>query len=137
MLFRSCGAEEDENGGSWQADIGKAQAIRIVNAETDDMLAELTGNQEIEAFVTALDLDRWKLSTLPDHAESTMIVYLSQEPTKTLWNEDSEDSLEEVGHLTVYPDVSYITVTFVGFSFDFEVPQQVMESLQQYAETEY
>ena len=67
-LLCGCQANENTNASDYGDDIAKAQEISVVSADTSEVLETITSKDDIEHFILSLDLDKWKLKTLPDNA---------------------------------------------------------------------
>ena len=57
-----CGCQSNKNTdmSDYGDDISKAQEITVVYADTSEVIDTITSKEDIEAFVTALDMDKWK-----------------------------------------------------------------------------
>ena len=56
------------NASDYGDDISKAQEIAVVSPETAEVMDTITGAEDIKDFVLALEVDKWKLETLPEEA---------------------------------------------------------------------
>ena len=75
--------------------------------------------EEIEDFVSALDLDQWELKTLPDEASEIGSFGLAQEETIKLGQTDTDGTLYDIATITLY-NGAYISFEIGGFDMTFE-----------------
>ena len=80
-LLCGCQANENTNASDYGDDISKAQEIAVISPDTAEVIDTITDTEEIEDFVSALDLDQWELKTLPDEASEIGSFGLAQEET--------------------------------------------------------
>ncbi len=135
FLLCGCSTQGEDSGSDWQDALNKAQMITVSDAETGEILREVTDTVEIAALVDSLAVDQWTLSKLPgENATPSLELTLAQEPTETaLSDSENNGGMEEIGTVTVYSDIPYISIEVLGFSFDFEVPQDAIDAIEEFA----
>ena len=112
-LLCGCQANENTNASDYGDDISKAQ--------------------EIEDFVSALNLDQWELKTLPDEAAEIGSFGFAQEETIKLGQTDTDGTLYDIATITLY-NGSYISFEIGGFDMTFEVNEDTADYLNGYFE---
>ena len=60
LFLCGCQSDKDTDMSDYGDDISKAQEITVVSADTSEVIDTITSKADIEAFVTALDMDKWK-----------------------------------------------------------------------------
>ena len=106
-LLCGCQANENTNASDYGDDISKAQEIAVVSPETAEVMDTITGAEEIKDFVLALEVDKWKLETLPGEATEIGSFGLAQEETIKLGQTDTDGTLFDIATITLY-DGDYI-----------------------------
>lgn len=106
-LLCGCQANENTNASDYGDDIAKAQEISVVSADTSEVLETITSKDDIEHFILSLDLDKWKLKTLPDNATEIGSFNLAQEETIKYGQTDTNGVLYDIATITLY-DGSYM-----------------------------
>ena len=122
-LLCGCQANENTNASDYGDDISKAQEIAVISPDTE----------EIEDFVSALDLDQWELKTLPDEASEIGSFGLAQEGTIKLGQTDTDGTLYDIATITLY-NGAYISFEIGGFDMTFEVSEDTADYLNGYFE---
>lgn len=79
LLLSGCAAAQDDLEGA----ATKAQAIEIRDAEGEEILS-ITDSEEIEEFVSALEMDSWSPAAIPQDAALLCTVEFYQEKTVKL-----------------------------------------------------
>lgn len=92
-LLCGCQANENTNASDYGDDISKAQEIAVISPDTAVVIGTITDTEEIEDFVSALDLDQWELKPLPDEASEIGSFGLAQEETIKLGQTDTDGTL--------------------------------------------
>lgn len=133
LLLCSCQANEDTNTAVYGDDISKAQEIVVVSSDTSEVIETIMGKKDIEDFISALDLDAWKLRTLPDKAAEIGSFGLSQEETIKFGQTDTDGTLYDVAIITLYNN-SYISFESGGLDMTFEVSEDTSDYLNGYFE---
>lgn len=131
LLLCSCQNNEDTNTSVYGDDISKAQEIVVVSSDTSEVIETITDKKDIEDFVLALDLDEWKLRTLPDKAAEIGSFGLSQEETIKFGQTDTDGTLYHVATITLYNN-SYISFKVGGIDMTFEVSEDTEDYLNGY-----
>lgn len=135
FLLCSCSTQGEDSGNDWQDALDKAQMIMVSNAETGEILREVSDTVEIAALVDSLAVDQWTLSKLPsESATPSLELTLAQESTETvLGDSENHGDMERIGTVTVYSEIPCISIEVLGFSFDFEVPQDAIDAIEKFA----
>lgn len=121
----ACSAENDSDISA--DDLEKAQAIAIVDA-SGNLRQTLTTTTDIEAFVTALDIEHWTLAEIPTNATCHATFGFSQEKTIHFGENASDGQLYDIGTLTLF-DAPYLRMNMLGFTFDFTIPDAAYNTL--------
>lgn len=130
-LLCGCQANEDNNVSDYGDDISKAQEIAVVSPETAEVMDTITGAEEIKDFVSALEVDKWKLETLPEEATEIGSFGLAQEETIKLGQMDTDGTLFDIATITLY-DGNYISFEIGGLDMVFEVSEETADYLNGY-----
>ncbi len=131
LLLSGCQANHVTDISTYSADIAKAQEITVVSADTSEVLETVTSKDDIEHFILALDLDKWKLKTLPDQAVEIGSFSLAQEETIKYGQTDTDGTLHDTATITLY-DGSYIGFEIGGLDMTFSVSEDTAEYLNGY-----
>ena len=132
-LLCGCQANENTNASDYGDDISKAQEIAVVSPETAEVMDTITGAEEIKDFVLALEVDKWKLETLPGEATEIGSFGLAQEETIKLGQTDTDGTLFDIATITLY-DGDYISFEIGGLDRAFEVSEETADYLNGYFE---
>lgn len=130
-LLCGCQANENTNASDYGDDISKAQEIAVISPDTAVVIGTITDTEEIEDFVSALDLDQWELKPLPDEASEIGSFGLAQEETIKLGQTDTDGTLYDIATITLY-NGSYISFEIGGFDMTFEVSEDTTNYLNGY-----
>lgn len=130
-LLCGCQANEDTKASDYGDDISKAQEIAVISPDTAVVIDTITDTEEIEDFVSALDLDQWELKPLPDEASEIGSFGLAQEETIKLGQTDTDGTLYDIATITLY-NGSYISFEIGGFDMTFEVSEDTANYLNGY-----
>lgn len=112
-------------------EILKAQEITI-NSAASSAAETITDAQQIGDFITALEMDSWKIVSLPENAERSGEFSFAQNETIKLGQDESDVQLEDVCKIYTYKDLPYITFEVAGIGVDFEIPQSAADYLSSY-----
>ena len=130
-LLCGCQANENTNASDYGDDISKAQEIAVISPETAEVMDTITGTEEIKDFVSALEVDKWKLETLPEEATEIGSFGLAQEETIKLGQTDTDGTLFDIATITLY-DRNYISFEIGGLDMVFEVSEETADYLNGY-----
>lgn len=131
LLFVLTGcASDDASSDLSDSDLKKAQAIVICDA-SGDILQTISDDKAIDAFVTSLDIDHWKLTDLPAQAQTIGSIGFSQEKTIHFGETDNDGTLYDIALLTIY-DTPNIDIELLGFHLTFALPDTTYETLTGY-----
>lgn len=133
FLLSACNANNEADVSSYGMDIAKVQEITVVSADTAEIIKTVTATRDIEAFVSALDLDSWKLKSLPDNPAVIGSFHLAQEETLRQGQSDNDGELYEVAVITLY-DGSLLRFELRGLDMSFEVSETAADYLREYFE---
>ena len=90
ILLCGCQANGNTNVSDYGNAISKAQEITVIVPETAEVIDTITDTAEIKDFVSALEVDKWKIETLPDEASEIGSFGLAQEETIKLGQTDTD-----------------------------------------------
>lgn len=133
LLLSGCQANNGTDISAYSDDIAKAQEIAVVSADTSEVLETITSKDDIEHFILSLDLDKWKLKTLPDNATEIGSFNLAQEETIKYGQTDTNGVLYDIATITLYDD-SYISFEIGGMEMTFAVSEDTADYLNGYFE---
>lgn len=132
-LFCGCGKEESSDVSEYYNEVSKAQEIAVVSADTSSVIQTISGKEEIEAFMAALDMEGWELGKLPKGAEEIGSFGLSQEETVKFGQTETDGELYDVCKISVY-DASYAKFETAGLDMVFEISEDAADYLQGFFE---
>ena len=132
-LLCGCQANENTNASDYGDDISKAQEIAVISSDTAEVIETITDREEIEDFVSALDLEQWELKTLPDEVSEIGTFGLAQEGTIKLGQTNTDGTLYDIATITLY-NGSYISFEIGGFDMTFEVSEDTADYLNGFFE---
>lgn len=130
-----CGCDVvNENGqeSGYYSDLTKAQKITVISADTSDISQEMTENQEISDFISALDIEHWELGSLPETARLAGTFQFSQEETLKFGQDASDREMSAICEILCYEDIPYLTLKTAGVKISFRVSETTIEYLTQY-----
>lgn len=133
FLLSACNANNEADVSSYGMDIAKVQEITVVSADTAEIIKTITATRDIEAFVSALDLNSWKLKSLPDNSAVIGSFHLAQEETLRQGQTDNDGELYEVAVITLY-DGSLVRFELRSLDMSFEVSEAAADYLREYFE---
>ena len=133
FLLSACNANNEADVSSYGMDIAKVQEITVVSADTAEIIKTVTATRDIEAFVSALDLNSWKLKSLPDNSAVIGSFHLAQEETLRQGQTDNDGELYEVAVITLY-DGSLVRFELRSLDMSFEVSEAAADYLREYFE---
>ena len=131
LLFSGCQANNGTDISAYSDDIAKAQEIAVVSADTSEVFETITSKDDIEHFILSLDMDKWKLKTLPDNATEIGFFNLAQEETIKYGQTDTNGVLYDIATITLY-DGSYIGFEIGGMEMTFAVSEDTADYLNGY-----
>lgn len=132
-LLCGCQANENINAYDYGDDISKAQEIAVISPNTTEVIDTITDTDEIEDFVSALNLDQWELKTLPDEVSEIGSFGLAKEETIKLGQTDTDGTLYDIATITLY-NGAYVSSEIGGFDMTFEVSEETADYLNGYFE---
>lgn len=112
-------------------EILKAQEITI-NSAKSSAAKTISDAQQIGDFIKALEMDSWKIGTLPENAEKSGEFSFAQDETIKLGQDESDVELQDICKIYTYKDIPYITFEIAGIQLDFEIPQTASDYLNNY-----
>lgn len=129
ILAIGCSTGTTKDDGNIDERFDNMQKIEV-SAADDSTVTSISENQELEGFVEALKIEAWDPAELPANAEEGNAFKLFQEDTVKMFDsKKKERKLSEVAVLITYNDTPYVTFSTKGFSFHFNVPNDVTEYL--------
>ena len=123
LLLSGCAAAQDDLEGA----ATKAQAIEIRDAEGEEILS-ITDSEEIEEFVSALEMDSWSPAAIPQDAALLCTAEFYQEKTVKLGQTPSGELYRTLG-LKVY-EGGFLTLVLEEVALAFEIPPSAAEYLE-------
>lgn len=134
MVFL-CGcqvSDKDADASEYYAELSKAQEITAIPANTSTVTETLVSSEDIADFVSALDIENWKLKSLLQTAELAGTFTLSQEDTIKFGETTTDGELHRVCEISCYKENPYITLKMLGMNLTFEVSDTTAEYLNSY-----
>lgn len=135
LIFLLCGyrAMEATNASDYKSSISKAQEIAVIPVNTSEITKTITTPKDVDNFVSALEIENWKLKSLPDTASEVGSFEFSQEQTIKLLQTTHDGTFSHIATITVY-DSPYICLEFCGLDMTFEVSPDTADYLMKYFE---
>ncbi|RSL34261.1 hypothetical protein D7Z54_06805 [Salibacterium salarium] len=130
FTLAGCNTGDENTNSDWKGEFTKAQKIDVVSPDSSDVIMTISEDAEIENFIESLKIDDWNVADIPSDANKGIAFKMYQEVGAS-----GEGDLEEVATMTTFKDTSYIEFSFQGFSFNFKVPEEVIEYLNGYSES--
>ena len=112
----------------------KAQKITIVPADAEKTDRTITANREIDAFITEMEPENWKIESIPESAEETGTFQFAQEETRKPGQSENDVRMQTICEITVY-DSPYLSLQLSGpfpLSFSFKLPPEAADYLNGY-----
>ena len=133
VLLCGCQDNENTNASDYEKDISKAQEIAVISSDTSEVIETITDTDDIKKFVSALNVDEWKLKILPDELTQIGSFGLAQEETIKLGQTDTDGTLYDLAAITLY-EGEYIGLEIGGLDMTFEVSEETADYLNGYFE---
>lgn len=130
IVFTLAGCGQSSSGDVSADDLSKAEAIAVTDKD-GTVLETITDKAAIETFITALCIDEWSLSELPEDAVRVGSFGLSQNETIHPGETASDVGRFDVGTITVY-EGPYLSVSLLGLDFVFAIPDDAHQALMDY-----
>ena len=131
VLLCGCQAGGDTEQENCVDSVSKAQAVAVITDDNTEVIAVLTGTDEIEDFVCALRIDDWEPGKLPAGIGRTGTFALSQEATMRLGQKGTDGMMYDIGKITAY-DGPWVSFEVLGVSMTFAVPEATAAYLNGY-----
>jgi len=115
-------------------EIAKAQEIRVTDSATGDAITSLTEKEELEDFIEAMDVERWRIADLPADLTRETAFTLYQAETVTVLFGDNTHEVNEICTFHSYRDAAYITIEIplVQFDINFSIPGKAADYLHSF-----
>lgn len=123
LLLSGCAAAQDDLEGA----AAKAQAIEIRDAEGEEVLS-ITDSEEIEDFVSALEMDGWSPAAIPQDAALLCTAEFYQEGTVKL-GQTQPEGWDLVLRMELY-EGGVITVELLSTTMALELTPSAAEHLE-------
>ncbi len=133
LFLSGCQLNKKTDISSYSDSIQKAQRITVISSAQSEIIETITAKDDIQKFILALDLDKWKLQTLPDKAIEIGSFNLAQEKTIKYGKTDTDGTLYDVATITLYSD-SYIGFKIYDLNTTFKVTKDTADYLNRYFE---
>ena len=137
-LLNGCalGDTAQMDGAVQNSDFAKAQEITAVRVGEDVPVYTATEKEHIETFVEQMQIDEWKIGTLPEDAEASVVYSFQQEKTVLFGESSTDGSMDELLKFTVYVDAPYLSLEVLGQSLHFQIPEDAANYLNHPEEIE-
>ena len=132
-LLCGCRAEESPDVSEYCNEVSKAQEIAVVSADPSGVIQTLDGKDKIDAFIAALDMEKWELGKIPKEAEEIGSFALSQEETVKFGQNKTDGELYDICKISVY-DAPYVKFEAKGLDMVFEISEAAADYLQGFFE---
>ncbi len=109
----------------------KAQQIRVRDVDNQTVQL-LQSDEDRAAFVSALAIEEWVPSQIPEDAQPAGSFVLEQEDTILYGEQDNDGQLHEVATLTLYQNSDGICLEVLGISMGFTIPEETYDNLLGY-----
>lgn len=133
-LLSSCGTNDNLNASSYSDTISKAQEISVTDNETSDILDTINTKEELEDFITSLEIDKWELYSIPEDAEKKGTFSFSQEETLKLGQDEESRKSSEVCQIYTYKNDPCVTLQLDGVNLSFKITDDAYEYLNGFFE---
>lgn len=100
----------------------KAQQISVSAAGSGEIIKNVSGKKDIEDFITALEIEDWKLGELPENAEKSGEFSFSQEKTLKAGEKETDGDLYSIMKMYSYGDQPYVRLEVAKMGFTFKIP---------------
>ena len=110
----------------------KAQEIVVLKADESTVVKRLSQEVEIVHFIGSLQLDQWKVATLPKGLTLLGTFSFNQEETVKFGHDGLSSKENHRCDLLYYEDRRYVTLKVIGFQIHFEIPPHDARELQSY-----
>ena len=131
LLLCGCQSGGNTDSSDFGDDLSKAQEIAVIPAGASDVSETITADEDIKAFIEALDLESWELKSLPEGASEIGSFGLSQEETVKLGQNGTDENLYDIASITLY-DNSYVEFDVGRLDMTFEVSKAAADYLDGY-----
>ena len=132
VVLALLGCQQGQAGDAWPLQLSKAQQIAVLPQGSDSPIKVLTGQEALEDFVLALDLEAWKPAVLPAGLEPLGAFLLSQEDTVKLGEQRTDAVLYPLGRILYYAAQPYVTIEIDHWSICFQISQAAADYLGQF-----
>lgn len=131
LILAGCNTgEKNTDNRSWTNTLGKAQKVKIISPDGSDVITSISDDKDIENFIDAVKVDEWNSADIPSGATKGKMYKMYQEDTVKLGESNKQTgNLNEIVTMTTYKNVPYIKFSFKSYSFNFKVPEDVSEYL--------
>lgn len=138
LMITLCGCQMGENAdvSVYEDAFSSAQEIAVISSDTSEVIETITDAEDIEYFTLMLNAAEWELKSLPDDASEIGSFGISKQKTTNLFDVNPDETLYDVGTITLY-DGAYIVVELAdldSFAFTFEVSADTAAFLNGYFE---
>lgn len=122
MCIALCGCQSAEEDGAsgYGENISKVQVMSIVSADTREVVDIIEEKDELDDFIASIDMESWKMASLPEEAVKLGFFGLSQEETIRLGETEPDGILYDVAEITLY-EGDYITFETDNMNMTFKV----------------
>ncbi len=123
------GCQVVDRGGFDKDTISKAQRIEITNAATGEEIRVLETEEDIDAFVEAVNVGGWQLAEEPEGGVREGAFTLYQQSSVRALIGEGEERIVELCTLFSYQDAAYLTIGTGFLDITFSIPESAAEYL--------
>ena len=109
--------------------ISKAQQIVVQDAAGNEK-SVLKGEEEIDAFISAVNVEGWRFAEVPEGLKEAGSFTLWQQETVTAFIGSTETEMKEIRTFRIYEDGDYLTIETGLIDVPFAIPQSTAEYLR-------
>ena len=109
--------------------ISKAQQIVVQDAAGNEK-SVLKGEEEIDAFISAVNVEGWRFAEVPEGLKEAGSFTLWQQETVTAFIGSTETEMKEICTLRIYEDGDYLTIETGLIDVPFAIPRETADYLR-------
>ena len=126
MLLIGCSKSEDVQQGFSFEEASQIEMFSVDDADT--VLHNVEKQEDVNAFVDALLIEKWELATLPEEVKPEHMYKLLETGTTT-FGKAKKDTIIEVGTIISFQDSRYIELNIKDLTLHFKIPQKAANFL--------
>ena len=121
--------ESSDSISDYYSGMEKAQQINVSAVGSGEIIKIVSGKKDIEDFITALEIDEWKLGELPENAQKNGEFSFSQEKTLKAGDKETDGNLYDIMKIYSYEDQPYVRLEIAKMGMTFKVPDAAAKYL--------